>query len=114
MTPVNPPQPAAPFGPVDQLMTPTMHGAARLVLEHRAAGIAGAGANSVANTVGYGIDQADLQRAGLARGNEAGNANGAAALAVAAHGDADAGDGEAAADLDRNIRHADRHRAIFP
>src|SRR5205085_10668369 len=86
------------------------HGAVRLVLEHGTAGITGTGANPIANTVGYGIDQPDLERAGLARRNESGDTRRAATLAIATHGDADAGDDEAAADLDRNIRRADRHR----
>src|SRR6266702_4647790 len=89
---------------------PDKHGTSWSVLEHGAAGIPGAGADSIANTVGYGIDQPDLKRAGLAGGDECCNARGATALAITAHGDADAGDGEAAANLNRNIRRANRHR----
>src|SRR5262245_58660091 len=37
----------------------------RLVLEHGTTGITRAGADSIANTVGYGIDQTNLKRAGL-------------------------------------------------
>ena len=87
-------------------------GAALLVLEYRRAGISGAGAEPVARALPDGIDQADLQRARLAGRNQAGDADGAAALAVAAHGDADAGDGEAAADDDRDIGHAERGRRL--
>src|SRR4051812_8785227 len=106
-------QPAAaggsvrPRGPADDA---DEHGSCRLVLEHGTAGITGAGANSVANTVGYGVDQPDLERAGLPRRNEAGNTRRAATLAVATHRDADTGDDEAAADLDRNIRRANGYR----
>ena len=54
------------------------------------------------------IDQADLQGAGLAGDGEIGGADGAAAFAVAALCDADAGDGEAAARLNRLARHGER------
>ena len=114
VTPVMPPQPAVPFGPVDQLTTPTMTGPPWLVFENRAAGIAGAGAEPVARALADRIDQADLQRAGLAGRDKARDANGAAALAVAADGDADAGDGEAAAGQDRNLRHAEQPMPSCP
>ena len=106
VTPVMPPQPALPFGPVDQLTTPTIAGPPGLSSKTGRAGIAGAGAKPVARALACGIDQTNLQRAGLAGRDQAGDADGAAALAVAADGDADAGDGEAAADGNRNIWHA--------
>src|SRR5262249_278247 len=59
-----------------------------------------------------GIDKANLQASGLAGGDKAGDADGATALAIAAHGDADAGDDEAAADDDWNIRHAKGSRRL--
>ena len=88
--------------------------AARLVLEYRRAGIPGAGAEPVARALPDRIDQADLQRARLTGRDQAGDANGAAALAVTAHGDADAGDGEAAAGHDRNPGHADHRSLLAP
>ena len=91
-----PPQPAAPFGPVDQLMTPTITGPPGL--SSNTGPPESPVQAPIPSRVLDGIDQPDLERAGLAGGNEAGDTRGAAALAVAAHGDADAGDGEAAAD----------------
>src|ERR1700716_1230841 len=67
------------------------------VLEHRAAGIPGTGAEPVPDALPDRIDQPDLQGARLAGCDQAGNANGAAATAFATDGHADAGDGEAAA-----------------
>src|SRR5579883_2124815 len=69
-------------------------GASLLILEHRAAGIPGAGAKTIARAIGRGVHEADLQTARLSRRNQACSADDSAALAVAAHGDANAGDGE--------------------
>ena len=112
MTPVSPPQPAEPFGPVDQLTTPTMAGPVCLSSNTGAAGISGAGAEPVARALAHGIDQTNLQRARLAGRDQSGDADGAAALAVAAHGDADAGDREAAADDDGDVGQAERRRRL--
>jgi hypothetical protein len=78
-----PPQPALPFGPVDQLTTPTIqdHPAC---LEYRRTRITRAGAEPVARALAHGIDQPDLQRPRLAGRDQTGDADGAAALAVAA------------------------------
>jgi hypothetical protein len=55
-----------------------------LHLEGGRAGVAGAGAEALAEIIGRRIGEADLQRAGLAGDREIGGADGAAALAVAA------------------------------
>src|SRR5450432_1003444 len=87
-------------------------GTTRSLLEYGPAGIPGAGAEPVAGALRERIDQPDLQRARLAGRDQAGDADGSAATALAADGDTDAGDGEAAADHDWNLRHAE-HRGIF-
>ena len=51
--------------------------------------------------LGGGIGEPDLQRSGLAGGGQRRGAHGAAGLAVAAHGDAEARDDETVADGDR-------------
>ena len=97
MTPVRPPQPSALFGPVDQLMTPMIKKRAAVILKHRPAGIAGAGAKPRAFAIRRRIDEPDLQISGLAGRDEIGRAQGAAGFAVAALGQAIARDGEAVA-----------------
>ena len=87
--------------------------AALPVLKHRAAGIAGTRAEPAARALPDRIDQANLQCPGLAGGNQAGDANGAAATALAANGHADAGDAEAAAGDNRYLRRA-KNRRDFP
>jgi hypothetical protein len=52
------------------------------------------------------VDQPDLQRAGLAGGNEAGGADHATGTTVTADRHTHAGNREAAADLNRNLRDA--------
>ena len=107
-----PPQPALPFGPVDQLTTPTIAGPPGLS-SNTGAPESPVQAPSPSRVPWPGrIDQTNLQRAGLAGRDQAGDADGAAALAVAADGDADAGDGEAAADGNRNVWHAKQRRRL--
>ena len=65
------------------------------VVEHRRAGIAGAGAEPRPLAFGGGIDQADLQRAGLAGRDQRRGAHRAAAAAVAGRREAVARDQEA-------------------
>src|SRR6266404_2534595 len=55
-------------------------GAALPVLKHRAAGIAGTGAEPVSIALPDRIDQANLQRPGLAGRDQSGDANGPAAI----------------------------------
>src|SRR5262249_59741847 len=71
--------------------------AADIAIDRRA-GIAGAGAEPGALALGGGIGEPDLQRAGLAGGDQGRRAHRAAALAVAANGDAIAGHHETVAD----------------
>ncbi|GAA0007704.1 hypothetical protein BRDID11002_77100 [Bradyrhizobium diazoefficiens] len=68
----------------------------------------------IANTVGYGIDQPDLKRAGLAGGDEARDPRRAAALAITAHGDANTGDDEAAAGPELEYSACQPAPPIFP
>src|SRR6202042_4237 len=71
------------------------HWTALPVLEYRAAGIPGTGAEPVSRAARERIDQPDLQRPRFAGRDRAGGANDPATTALAADGDADAGDGEA-------------------
>src|SRR5436190_10404821 len=83
------------------------------VLKHRPAGIPGTGAKPFPRTLSDRIDQADLQGPGLAGRDQARDANGPAALALTTDGDADAGDGEAAAGDNRDLRYTESG-GIFP
>ena len=79
---MRPPQPDALFGPVDQLTTPTMTPPLKS-RNRRRAGIAGACAKARARIIGCGIDQTDLQGAGLPRYRKTRGASHTAAAAVA-------------------------------
>src|SRR5712671_1320904 len=85
---------------------------AQPILNYRTAGIPGACPKPVASALSNRIDEANLQASWPAGGDEAGDANGPSAAALSADRDADAGDGELAADDDRDLRHAE-HRCIF-
>src|SRR6202035_3999464 len=84
--------------------------AAVLLTKRRRAGIAGAGAEAGALALGARVEQADLQRSGLARGGEPRCAHSAAGAAVAAHGDAETRDHESIAGGDRLRAVAERDR----
>src|SRR5215831_11900574 len=79
-----------------------------VILNHRTAGIAGAGPQAIPRALPGGIDQANLQGARRAGRDQIGGTNNAAALAVTAHGHADAGDGELVAGREGKLRDAER------
>ena len=79
-----------------------------MILDHRTAGIAGAGSQAVPRALPGGIDQANLQGARRAGRDQVGGTNNAAALSVTAHGHADAGDGELVAGREGKLRDAER------
>ncbi len=106
VTPVMPPQPALPFGPVDQLTTPTMTGPPGLSSNTGPPESPVQAPSPSRVPWPIGSTRRICSVPGLPVATRLGDANGAAALAVAADGDADAGNGEAAADVDRNIWHA--------
>src|ERR1700694_2655852 len=83
------------------------------VLKHRATVIPGAGAKPLACALPGRIDQANLQSPRLAGRDQAGHANNPTARALATDGHADAGDGEAAAGDNRDLRYAEISR-VFP
>src|SRR5258706_13059203 len=83
------------------------------VLKHRATGIPGTGAKPIARTLSDRIDQADLQSPGLTGRDQARDANGPAAGALATDGHTDAGDGETVACDNRDLRYTEI-RGIFP
>src|SRR4029077_3066021 len=84
-----------------------------LVAKYRRAGIAAAGAEPGAVALGLRIEQPDLQAAGYSRSDKCRCSNYAAGAAVAAHGDAVAGDHKGVADSDRLFFGAERHRQDF-
>src|SRR5258708_28300586 len=88
-------------------------GTALPVLKHRATGIPRTGAKPLACALSDRIDQADLQSPGLAGRDQARDANGPAAGALATDGHTDAGDGETAAGDNRDLRYTEI-RGIFP
>ena len=88
-------------------------GAGWLDLEHRPAGIAGTCAKPLARALASGIDQANLQAAGFAGGNEDRGTNGTSAFAVAAHGHTDARDGEFGARNNWKLRCAEHGDLFF-
>ena len=108
MTPVRPPQPSLIAGPVDQLTTPITASAPPMSRKTGAPESPVQAPRPRALALGGGIDEADLQRARLAGGDERRGAHRAAALAVAAHGEAIARDHETVAGGDRAARRRKR------
>src|SRR6202020_54386 len=78
------------------------HRLALLILEHRAARISRACAETSSRALAGRIDETDLQRAGLTGCDEIGGANRPSALSIAANSYADAGDGESIAGRKRS------------
>ena len=108
--PVRPPQPRGEFRagrPADDADDCEI---AVSVAKRRRAGIAGAGAEAGALPFGVRIEQADLQSAGHSRDDERCGANSPSGAAVAAHGNAIAGDHESIADGDARAVADERHR----
>src|SRR5712672_15807 len=88
-------------------------GSALPVFKHRATGIPGTGAQPLPRPLSDRIDQADLQSPGLAGRDQASDANGPAAGALATDAHTDAGHGETVAVYNRDLPYTEI-RGIFP
>src|SRR5580692_1982725 len=87
--------------------------AAVFVAQYRRAGIAGASAETGTVIFGLWVDQPDLQRAGLAGGDQCCSTQSAGGAAVAAYGDTVAGNDKSIADGDGFFFRTERHRRQF-